>query len=688
MAAVTGGTAVPPRWRPDLRATVAPGDGRHVIVEDPASRAFFELDRATFALASSLDGTRSLEEAYLELSRTRWRGDLAPGEVAPLVEELRRHGLLTGRAATPSIAPASRLRLDLLVQRIPLGNPDRLFQHVARWIGWAFGPILAPLWLVVIVAAIVVAIARGDRFVAELGAILSVHGVLLLLGAWAFSKSWHELCHGIVARRYGVEVPSWGVMLLLVVVPLGGYVDATASWRLSSRMARLHIALAGIMGELLLGAVTIQLWAVSAPGTLSSFLQALVVTSTVSAILFNANPLARFDGYHALVDATGLVNLYARGARWLERRGHALLFGADDRPAVDEPVLVRIYGALAWAWRWLVVTTLAVMAAHLLFGFGLAIAGLVLVLALGVPTARFLRAGLARGAVARRTFARRGGATLLAVAMLAACPLPEWRWTPGMVGFADPVTIRAPSAGLVAEVTAVGGARVAPGDLLVRLENPGLALRQTLLGIELERLAIEGAAAQAAGEWARRNALIERARVVVAERDDIEGRIAQLLIRAPADGRIADEAPAELLGRWLGRGQAVLRLVQADRLEVRLYAEAGDGRLIEALGGHDLRFVAATPGRDPVLLDRLEVAPLAASAPPPDALTARGGGPLDLVRSGEEWRSPSPLLVMTGELRANASLLPGEVGFVRAWLGWRSPLAWASERLEHLRGAW
>ena len=116
----------------------------------------------------------------------------------------------------------------------------------------------------------------------------------------------------------------------MLFVPMA-YVDVTSSWRFSSTWQRVAVATAGMYVELMVAAVAALTWSVSSPGAVSDLCFNVLFMAGVSTLLFNANPLMRFDGYYILSDLVGLPNLAGLGRMAvadLARRG---LLGVPSR---------------------------------------------------------------------------------------------------------------------------------------------------------------------------------------------------------------------------------------------------------------------------------------------------------------------------------------------------------------------
>ena len=155
------------------------------------------------------------------------------------------------------------------------------------------------------------------------------------------------------------------------------YVDVTSCWRLNSRLARIGVASAGMFVEIVIAALAVLIWAViDSPGT-ESLLYNLIVAAGLSTVLFNANPLMRFDGYYILADAIEVPNLYAEGSLAVRRIAGRLITGERSAPSTvsgwRRPFVVA-YGLAALAWRLTICVSLMIAAATMFSGAGLVLA--------------------------------------------------------------------------------------------------------------------------------------------------------------------------------------------------------------------------------------------------------------------------------------------------------------------------
>jgi len=96
-------------------------------------------------------------------------------------------------------------------------------------------------------------------------------------------------------------------------------------------------------------------------------------------MLFNANPLMRFDGYYLLADLVDIPNLYSRGLQYLAYLGRKYALGLSAT-FTYEPAgkrrFVKVYGVCALVWRMMVLASIIVLASVAFMGAGIVVASL------------------------------------------------------------------------------------------------------------------------------------------------------------------------------------------------------------------------------------------------------------------------------------------------------------------------
>ena len=193
------------------------------------------------------------------------------------------------------------------------------------WLGWCFSFPALVGWCVVIGWALCDLAIHSQRLSESTSGVLAVGNWLWLGVAWVGLKVLHECGHAVACKRLGGEVREAGVIFVLLA-PLA-YVDVTSTWRLRSKWARIQVAAAGMYVELFVAALATLVWARTPTSVLNQVCLNVMTTAGVMTVLFNANPLMRFDGYYIVSDLLELPNLYTQGQQYVAYLCRWLFFG-------------------------------------------------------------------------------------------------------------------------------------------------------------------------------------------------------------------------------------------------------------------------------------------------------------------------------------------------------------------------
>ena len=693
--------AVRPTLRRDLDVRVRHFGGRpSYVLEDAARSRFFRLGPAEYAVASLLDGRTSVADAVAAAAAACGEEALAETDAAAFCQWLVENDL----ARTPQSGSAARLReaadadrrraarerSNPLMLKVPLGCPDGVMRAAAAALGWLAGPAGAALWLAAVAAAAWSVLTAGGPW--DRVADVTDAGNWLRLGLTAAAlKVVHEFAHGVACRRLGGEVREWGVLLLLFV-PLP-YVDVTSSWRFPSKWDRVRVAAAGMLVETFLAAVALAGACFARSPETQFLLMNVALTAGVVTVLFNANPLMRFDGYYVLSDVLELPNLATHGQQAVRSWwGRVVLGKRSGRPTWPEGRggVVAAYGVAAWCWRVVICVSLTALAAALFHGAGLVLAAASLAAWLLVPAAKGAW-GLLRPDPMNPPRRLRLAAIIAAAAGIGWLTLTQatWRTTVSLPAVCEPETltaVRAAADGRVDRVHVAAGQTVLPGQLLFELRNDELAVRSETLRLDAasarlraDRLLHDGQIAAAAAERDAEAASREQ----LAE---VRSRLDALRVFAPVGGRVLTSSLAAWEGRWVRGGTQLLELSGdgAAAATVLVAVPQSDADAVrQALG----RPVAVTVWGDAVPRPGrlVGVEPRVRTSLPTPRLTALAGGPLAVVpgETREDWRLTRPHFVGRVELSAGAAApRVGRTGVARVTVRTR-PLGdalWAAAR--------
>lgn len=540
------------RLRPDLVAVpVDTPRGQDWHVKDPIALRFFRFDPREWFLLQQLEQQPTLDQLLAEHNRRFAPLHLSARQLLFFLDEARRNGLLICDASPATDATSdeaawsqgtsrwlARLgKLNVLAIRLPGLDPDRWLDAASPYVAWMFHRWTVALGGAFVLAAVLLVLVRFEEFVERLPertAWFTPQTVLWLAAALAVSKVLHELAHAFACKHYGGECHELGVMLLVFVPCL--YCNVSDSWLLARRRERMVITAAGMGMELLLAAGATFVWWLADDAAVRMGALSLMLVCSVNTLLLNGNPLLRYDGYYLLSDLVRVPNLSAEAAlvaaaTW-RRWGLGLPDALPPRPGEPRGWLLS-YAVASFVYR-LVLVGVILLGVHAL-GRAFKLQVLAWILSLWTltnlvsPLVLVAVRPLLRPAERRRVSPVHALGALLVLGALTGgllvIPLPYHVYAPFVVEAdeAEPVVATVP--GRLVEALPVGS-RVAPGDVIARLENPQLALRLAML--QARRRLLEQ---QLAGYLAVRGEQAEAAVRIPATREaiaDLEQQIVTL----------------------------------------------------------------------------------------------------------------------------------------------------------------
>src|SRR5579863_1627819 len=309
---------------------------RWIVLQNPFSNQYFRLRPGAYEFVARLRPERTVQEVWQEcVSRFP---DEAPGQeaVIQLLSQLYFANLLHYREAADTAQLFERYKkrkqhemtsrlLNLMFMRFPLLDPDQFIVKTLPFFGKLISRAGGILWLIVISLAIKTVIDNFAALRVQGQGLLAPGNLPLLYLSLIFIKGIHEFGHAYFCRKFGGEVHVMGI-LLMIFTPVP-YVDASSSWGLRNRWHRVLVGSAGMIVELFVAAMATFVWAKTGPGTVNSIAYNVMFIASVSTVIFNANPLLRFDGYYILSDLLEIPNLSQRATGELRHLWEHNIFG-------------------------------------------------------------------------------------------------------------------------------------------------------------------------------------------------------------------------------------------------------------------------------------------------------------------------------------------------------------------------
>lgn len=549
IAARLSGVSV--RTRSDLEFS------RHVVGGEPSYVAHdpIAFTSDSFGLSEyesfvAIDASETLGEAFQQLLNSGCLEQDQEDEFYEFIIGLHKLGLLSlpisddktlyERYEKQKRASRNAKILGFMFLRVPLWNPDAYLKRTLPIMRAAFTAPFFVVYAFVLLLSLFAAAQSFDEIQAPLLGLLDIKNVWLLWTVLIVNKLFHEFGHAYACRALGGRVPEMGAFFILFT-PCA-YVDASSSWGFSSRWRRMVVNLGGVYFESILAIAGLWVWLLTEPGFINTMAYQVMLMASAITILFNLNPLAKFDGYYVLSDLTNIPNLRQRASEQVTAFFCAFALGSR-RPVTDFRWYTRCFlvmFAIASAiYRVVLVLTLSIVIASKFFMFGVLMAiafiGMTVYGMLSKMVRFFTQSEEAARSPIRAAFV--GLLLLLGVpSLFAFAPIPRPIQAAGVIEREQTRTIRAELDGRILTVDKLVGSAVHAGDLLLTLHN------QYVID-EFERAAAHTRAARTAHalaignqrEHEARQREVDRARTVEAtalKRQD------SLAVHTPIDGSI------------------------------------------------------------------------------------------------------------------------------------------------------
>ena len=556
--------------------------GLWYVVQNRASGHFHRFTPAAYLVVSLMNGERTVDVIWqlacgrlgddaltqqdvVRLLSQLHQADLLHADVAPDLGEIATRAVrLRRRKLVASIANPLALRFPLLDPDVMLGATMPLVRPLFSWLG-------ACLFVAVVGYTAILAAVHWPALTDNIAdRVLSAESLLLLVLCYPFIKALHELGHAYAVKRWGGEVHELGLMFL-VFMPVP-YVDASSSLAFTNKWHRAFVDAAGIVVELLLAALALFVWLSVEQGIVRAFAFNVMLIGGVSTILFNGNPLLRFDGYYVLSDVLEIPNLADRAKRYfsylVQRHGFGVGDAVSPVTAPGEAAWFIAYGSASFLlYRLFVVAGVALFIATKFFVLGVLIAIWSMIMMIGMPAAKlvwFLLRNPVLGEKRGRALAVSGGALAAIAAALLLVPLPYHTvaqgilWAPGESG------IFAGTDGNVVAMLREPNAVVTVGEPLLQLEDPFIESKVRVLEATVKEFRVRRAAVYATDPLQTQllDEQINRAEGELALHREHQ---AQLLVHSPFDGRFIVRRPTDLIGKFVRKGEQLAYVAALDQ---------------------------------------------------------------------------------------------------------------------------
>lgn len=544
-----------------------------MIVQDHQSGKFNRLTAQGHYLFARMDGDRTVQTLWQDACARFPEDPPTQGDAIRLLSQLYQADLIAADTAPDLAELTSRSQRQTrqkmlahfrnpLALRLPLLDPNAFLERTLWLVSPIFTRWFTVAWVCFMLTALGLLVTNWSALTHSAGdQILAGSNILLLLGTYPLVKGLHELGHAYATRWWGGEVREIGLMLLIFMpVP---YVDASQATAFASKWRRMAVGAAGILVEVTLAALALMFWLNAEPGIARAVAYNVMLIGGISTLLFNGNPLLRFDGYFVLSDLLEIPNLGPRANKyfWYLCQRHLLFNKEAVNPATvgsEAPWLV-VYAVASFVYRLFIMIAISLFIAGRFFVFGLLLAALSVFAAVIYPVAKGVYFLLFSASLTRtRGKGLMVCAGLLLVAFLAlfAVPVPYATVAQGVIWPDTRAILRSDAEGFVDRIAVTSGQQLAAGAPVLHLADPILAARTSVAASSLRQLELE---AQAALLLDRVQANILREQISFARQEltELQRTEANLILRAPHGGRVYLPSIEDLVGRLVRKGEAV-----------------------------------------------------------------------------------------------------------------------------------
>ena len=489
------------RMRPDLSARHHRYQGRtYWVVKEPVGLNYFRFHEEEYAILGMLDGRTSLDEIKEQFEQEFAPQKITFQDLLNFVGMLHRSGLVISES--PGQGKQLVKRRDEKKWRELLGkltnvfalrfrgvDPERFLNWLYKYTGWFFTWPAVVCVLLFGLSALTLVGVQFDVFSARLPTFHEFFGPknwFWLALAMGTVKVLHEFGHGLSCKHFGGECHELGAMMLVFTPAL--YCNVSDSWMLPNKWHRAAIGAAGMYVELFLASIATYLWWYSTPGLFNHICLSVMFICSVSTVIFNGNPLLRFDGYYILMDLLEIPNLRQKSTEVLRRYLVEWCLGIEQP---ENPFLPQgnrwafaAYTIAAVIYRWMVVFSILFFLNKVFEPYGLKIIGQLIALSgfVGLivqpiwELGKFFYTPGRMNKVKKERLVASAAIIIAAVAVVLFVPLPFSVPCPFEVQVHNAAAVYAGAPGQVAEILAKPGQHVKQDEVLIRLDNPQLRL--------------------------------------------------------------------------------------------------------------------------------------------------------------------------------------------------------------------
>ncbi len=596
------------KLRPDLIVQPQFYEGMtHYVVKDPIGLKYFRFKIEEYFLLQQFDGKQTLQDVKRAFERKYRPQTISIEDLTRFTAQLHEAGIIQIDSPDQAKVLIRRRKknkwkklwqffANILYIKIPVVDPEAMLTGMYPYFRWLYTRTFIVFSVSMMCAALTLVASQWNEFYSKLPEFQSFFNWYTIFAFWCslgIVKVIHEFGHGLTAKHFGGEVHEMGMLFLVLTPAL--YCDVTDSWLLPSKWKRIWISAAGIYVECFLASVATFVWWNTQPGLLNSLMMATMFICSVNTIMFNANPLLRYDGYYVMADWLEIPNLRIKSTQFFSYLFQEKVLGLEIPVQSYMPrsrrSLFVTYAIASWLYRWVVTFSIIFFLTQFLKkwklqSIGYMMAGGSLVPLLVMPLYQIFKFVRTPGRMRKVKKARAAGFVVAAVAIVTCIlmiPTPLRVSGTLVLKPAKPQEVYAEVPGRLVELKVRDAEWVKQGDVIATLSNPEKMRERTSLQ-EQQRSSWYKA------QWfghndSRESRAMQRQNEQMALDlepmiNKVSEQIGKLTLFAERDGQVMGVPHKETLGQWVKPGKPFCEVGDPKKLEAHLILDQGDIELI------------------------------------------------------------------------------------------------------------
>ncbi|NOZ24210.1 MAG: biotin/lipoyl-binding protein [Planctomycetes bacterium] len=591
--------------RRDLEITEQEHRGeKFYVIKDPLALRYFRLSELEFSVFQLMDGTSNVDDIKAKIEAEFDDVELDVQTILNFAYQLKSINFLERVFAREDRVLYERAQerkkmltlwaklKNILFIKFALVDPDRFFEWSRPYMRIFFTRYFVVFCVMLFGFAFWELFHRfGNRVPWEQLFTLEPRNLMYFWIVFVVTKICHEIGHGVTCKHYGGEVHEMGFLLLVLMPCL--YCDVSDAWIFKKRYQRLLVSAAGIVTELILAAMACLVWAFSDIALVKGLAYRMMLLCSISTVLFNANPLMKFDGYYMLSDYLEIPNLRARSTQYFAGYLKETFLGIEQpktQISEEDASLYLVYGFGSTIWIWMLMFSICAVMLHKFYALGLWITATTIIGMFVMPIRKmfvFVFEHRTEVKVKRRNLAITGVIMLGFLYVGCFVRLDTWVRSPFVV---KPVTMekmKATIQGYVSDFRVQEGQVVKKGDVIAELHCEDVERERQKILDDIDRAKTRKRIAEGSGKTAEAKAVDIEIESLGKRLIQIDEQVRRETITAPFAGVVLRAEPKEeldrnlIMSRQYKPGDVLCIVAKLDEMMMYAYIEEEDQSKIQ-----------------------------------------------------------------------------------------------------------